>query len=229
MPGGNTRTVLHYAPFPLGLAGGAGCRIRDLDGGEYVDFLGEYSAGLFGHSHPVIRAAIDRALDGGVNLGGHTLIEARFARAVCDRFPSLERVRFTNSGTEANLMAMVTARAFTGARPDPGVSRRLPRRRVHLRRRPTIARNAPFDFLLGTYNDTPATSALIDANADRLPAIVLEPMLGGGGCIPAEPEFLSGLRACRDADRRASDPGRGDDLAAGARRPRRSAGMYDPT
>ena len=63
MPGGNTRTVLHYSPFPLGLAGGAGCRVRDLDGGEYIDFLGEYTAGLYGHSNPMIRAAIDGALD----------------------------------------------------------------------------------------------------------------------------------------------------------------------
>ena len=105
MPGGNTRTVLFYAPFPIAIARGEGCRLWDMDGAEYVDFLGEYTAGIYGHSHPVIRAAIERALDGGINLGAHNLLEARFARAVCDRF-GLERVRFTNSGTEANLMAI---------------------------------------------------------------------------------------------------------------------------
>ena len=52
MPGGNTRTVLHYAPFPLGIARGEGCRLWDLDGAEYIDFLGEYTAGIYGHSHP---------------------------------------------------------------------------------------------------------------------------------------------------------------------------------
>src|SRR5690348_10578045 len=112
MPGGNTRTVLHYAPFPLGIARGDGCRLWDLDGAEYIDFLGEYTAGLFGHSHPVIRAAVDRALNDGISFGAHNLLEARFARAVCDRF-GLERVRFTNSGTEANLMALSLARIFT--------------------------------------------------------------------------------------------------------------------
>ena len=63
MPGGNTRTVLFHEPFPLAIARGEGCRLWDADGHEYIDFLGEYTAGIYGHSHPVIRAAIDRALD----------------------------------------------------------------------------------------------------------------------------------------------------------------------
>src|ERR1700761_4270380 len=85
MPGGNTRTVLHYAPFPIAMVSAEGCRMRDADGAEYVDFLGEYTAGLYGHSHPVIRAAIDRTLNDGLSYGASNLTEARFARAVCDR------------------------------------------------------------------------------------------------------------------------------------------------
>src|SRR6201995_4270937 len=112
MPGGNTRTVLHYAPFPLAMARAERCRLWDADGHEYVDFLGEYTAGLFGHSHPVIRAAIDRALDGGISLGASNMTEARFARAMCERF-GLQRVRFTNSGTEANVLAISLGRIFT--------------------------------------------------------------------------------------------------------------------
>ena len=61
MPGGNTRTVLFYPPFPLAMARAEGCRLWDMDGAEYVDFLGEYTAGIYGHSHPVIRAAIGPA------------------------------------------------------------------------------------------------------------------------------------------------------------------------
>ena len=80
MPGGNTRTVLFHTPFPLTMARGEGCRLWDADGHEYVDMLGEYTAGLYGHSNPVIRAAIDTALDGGWNLGGHGVMEARLAR-----------------------------------------------------------------------------------------------------------------------------------------------------
>ena len=112
MPGGNTRTVLHYAPFPLAMARAEGCRLWDADGHEFVDFLGEYTAGIYGHSHPVIRKAVDGALDKGINFGASNLTEARFARAVCDRF-GLDRIRFTNSGTEANLLAISLARIFT--------------------------------------------------------------------------------------------------------------------
>ena len=70
MPGGNTRTTLHNAPFPLTVVKGAGCRLWDADGHEYIDVLGEYTAGIYGHSHPVIRKAIDKALDHGWNFAG---------------------------------------------------------------------------------------------------------------------------------------------------------------
>ena len=84
LAGGNTRTCCSYAPFPLAMARGEGCRLWDADGHEYVDLLGEYTAGLFGHSHPAIRAAIDAALDDGINLAGHNLLEARLAE-LCAR------------------------------------------------------------------------------------------------------------------------------------------------
>jgi glutamate-1-semialdehyde 2,1-aminomutase len=193
MPGGNTRTVLHYDPFPLGFTRGQGCRLWDLDGAEYVDFLGEYTAGLYGHSHPVIRAAIDTALDGGINLGGVTVIEARFARAVCARFPSIERVRFTNSGTEANLLAISVARHFTG-RPKVMVFEGGYHGGVFTFSGNGSPINAPFDFVLASYNDTAATVALIEKHGPELAVVALEPMMGGGGCIAAEPAFLRALR-----------------------------------
>jgi glutamate-1-semialdehyde 2,1-aminomutase len=194
MPGGNTRTVLHYDPFPLGFARGAGCRLWDLDGAEYVDLLGEYTAGLYGHSHPVIRAAIDAALDDGINLGGHTTTEARFARAIRDRFPAIERVRFTNSGTEANLMAISLARHFT-RRPKVMVFDGGYHGGVFTFSGGGSPINAPFAFVVAPYNDTAATLALIRAHAADLAVVVLEPMMGGGGCIAAEPDFLHALRA----------------------------------
>ncbi len=114
MPGGNTRTVLHFSPFPLTFAGGAGCRLRDIDGHGYADFLGEYSAGLYGHSNPAIQQAIRRAVEDGTVLGGPNRYEADLAAELCRRFPSVERVRFCNSGTEANLFAFQAARLATG-------------------------------------------------------------------------------------------------------------------
>ena len=84
LPGGNTRSILFHGPFPLLMARGEGCRLWDADGHGYVDLLGEYTAGLYGHSHPVIRAALDQALDGGWNLGAHGAMEAKLARLICE-------------------------------------------------------------------------------------------------------------------------------------------------
>jgi glutamate-1-semialdehyde 2,1-aminomutase len=192
MPGGNTRTVLHYAPFPLGIARGEGCRLWDLDGAEYIDFLGEYTAGIYGHSHPAIRAAVDGALDAGINFGGTNLIEARFARAVCERF-GLERVRFTNSGTEANLLAISVGRIFA-SRPKVMVFDGGYHGAVFGFAGGGSPINAPFDYVLAPYNDTAATQATIDRHASDLALVILEPMIGSGGCIAAEPEFLTMLR-----------------------------------
>ena len=80
MPGANTRTVLHYEPFPVTIARGEGAKIYDVDGHEYNDFLSEYTAGLYGHNNPVIAKAIHTALDEGVTLGGPNMTEARLAR-----------------------------------------------------------------------------------------------------------------------------------------------------
>jgi glutamate-1-semialdehyde 2,1-aminomutase len=195
MPGGNTRTVLFYPPFPLAMARAEGCRLWDMDGAEYVDFLGEYTAGLYGHSHPVIRAAVDRALDGGISMGAHNMLEAKFARAVCDRF-ALERVRFTNSGTEANLLALTLSRVFTG-RPKLMAFDGAYHGAVFTFAGGGSPVNAPFPFVLAPYNDTAATLALIEQHGPELAAVILEPMIGSGGCIPAAPEFLAALReAC---------------------------------
>src|SRR5215472_7022957 len=93
LPGGNTRSAIHVDPFTLTMTRGEGARLWDLDGHEYVDFLSEFTAGIYGHSHPAIRRALEAALAGGVNFGAHSEVEARFAAALCARFPSIKLVR----------------------------------------------------------------------------------------------------------------------------------------
>ena len=193
MPGGNTRTSLFYSPFPLALAAGDGARLTDLDGHRYVDFLGEYTAGLYGHSHPLIRAAIDQALDRGIVLGGQNETEAELAAAVVDRFPSIERVRFTNSGTEANLMAISTARAVTGRSHVMAMKGGYHGGLLYFAA-PEMPINAPFPYVIGRYNDLEGCRELIRAHADRLACVILEPMMGSAGCVPASREFLAMLR-----------------------------------
>ena len=194
MPGGNTRSVLSYGPFPTAMARGEDCRLWDVDGHEYLDLCGEYTAGLFGHSEPRIQAAVATAMANGVNLAAVGEPEVALAGILVDRFPSIELVRFTNSGTEANLMALTAARAFTGrdvilafrggyhggvlTYPMAGPSRVT----------------APFPVVLAEYNDIEATMALVRAHAGELAAIIVEPMLGSGGCIPGDPAFLAALR-----------------------------------
>jgi glutamate-1-semialdehyde 2,1-aminomutase len=192
MPGGNTRTVLHYAPFPLAMARAEGCRMWDVDGREYVDFLGEYTAGLYGHSHPVIRAALDRALDSGISLGASNMIEARFARVICERF-GLGRVRFTNSGTEANLLAISAGRIFT-RRKKVLVFNGGYHGAVFGFATGGSPINVPFDYVLAGYNDIAGTRQLIAEHAADLALVILEPMIGSGGCIAASEEFLHMLR-----------------------------------
>lgn len=193
MPGGNTRTVLYNDPFPLRVVSGHDVRIRDADGHEYLNLLGEYTAGLFGHSDPVIRAAIDGALDQGINLSAHNPHEIRLAELVCDRFPSIERVRFTNSGTEANLMAITTARHHTGRGKVMVMNDGYHGGLLYFGGG-GIPINAPYDFVLGAFNDVDRTREAIRRHAADLACILVEPMMGSAGCLPADPGFLEMLR-----------------------------------
>lgn len=193
LPGGNTRSVLFYRPFPLALAGGEGCHVHDLDGHDYIDFLSEYTAGLYGHSNPLILAAVHKALDSGIVLGGQNSMEADLAEAVVTRFPSLDRVRFTNSGTEANMMAIVAARAFTGRNKVMVMEGGYHGGVLYFAHGGTPI-NAPFDYVLGRYNDAEHCRSLIRQHASELACVILEPMQGSGGCVPAGDDFLACLR-----------------------------------
>ena len=193
LPGGNTRSVLHYDPFPLTMVRGEGAELLDLDGHRYADFLCEYSAGLFGHSDKIIRAAVHEAIDRGVVMGAPTQYERELAGLLCTRFPSIEKLRFCNSGTESNLMAITTARIVTGREKimvfdgayHGGVIKFPNGNSRH---------NVPYDFVLSEYNDVEGTAELIHQLGSELAAVVVEPILGAGGNIPGTREFLEMLR-----------------------------------
>jgi glutamate-1-semialdehyde 2,1-aminomutase len=192
MPGGNTRTVLYTAPIPLRVASAEGAVITDVDGHSYVDLLGEYSAGLYGHSHPRVIQAVGDALKTGINLGAHHGLEVNFAETVTRRF-GLDLVRFTNSGTEANMMALGAARAFTKRSKIMGVRGGYHGGTLYFAPG-GVPVNAPFDIVLAPFNDIAGTRQLITEHSSDLAALIIEPMLGGGGCLPADPDYLSMLR-----------------------------------
>ncbi|RVT96163.1 aminotransferase class III-fold pyridoxal phosphate-dependent enzyme [Rhodovarius crocodyli] len=198
LPGGNTRSVLFYTPFPTAMARGEGARLWDVDGREYTDLLGEYTAGLFGHSEKRILDAVKMALDNGINLASVGVAEGQLAAILCGRFPSLDMVRFTNSGTEANMMALAGARGFTGL-SDVMVARGGYHGGVMTFGSEKNAVNVPLPLHFMDYNDAEGAAASIRALKGRLGAVLVEPMLGSGGCIPASRAFLAALReACTE-------------------------------
>ena len=199
MPGGNTRTTLHNSPFPLTVVRGEGCRLWDADGHVYIDVLGEYTAGIYGHSHPVIRAAVDRALNHGWNYGGRNENEARLAKLIADRMPSIDLVRFTNSGTEGNVMALAGARVFAQRN---GRTRATKVMVFHGGYHGGVLYfvsggspvNIPYDFIVAPYNDIEGTRTLLAEHGEELFAVLLEPMQGSHGCLPGDVGFLKMVR-----------------------------------
>lgn len=190
LPGGSTRTILHHAPFPLTFVSGEGGTLTDADGHTYVDLVGDYTAGLLGHSEKRVHAAVAEALATNTSVGGVHPAEIRFAELVCNRFGH-QRVRFTNSGTEANLMAITLARIVTG-RSMILVMYGGYHGGVFYYSHGNAPGNAPFPTIIAPYNNLEGCEELINEYALDLAAVIVEPMLGSG-CVPADARFLSGL------------------------------------
>ncbi|EXJ82758.1 hypothetical protein A1O3_06573 [Capronia epimyces CBS 606.96] len=209
LPGGNTRTVIYTPPFPLTFSGGKDATLTTVDGDVYVDFLGEFSAGIYGHSNARIKKAVVEALDAGWNLGGHGVYEKLLAAKVVERFrPSgIELVRFTNSGTEANTMAVATALHVTGrtkvlvfTSAFHGSTFVFPK--APMKSTTTANLNLPHEFVLAPFNNMAETQAIVAAlPAQSLAAIMVEPVQGSGGCRPATREFMHYLRQTADEQR----------------------------
>lgn len=194
LPGGNTRTVIYTPPYPLTIAKGEGAFLWDIDGHRYTDFLGEYTAGLFGHSHPALRDAIARGVERGLSLGGHNSDEAKLARLIVDRFPSIDLVRFTNSGTEANIMAITAAIGFTKRTRIVVFEGAYHGSVLRYPAGEKPASNAPYEVEILPYNDVDAATEFFTRSGQDVAAVLIEPMMGSAGCIPAAPEFLRALR-----------------------------------
>jgi glutamate-1-semialdehyde 2,1-aminomutase len=193
MPGGNTRTTLHYSPFPVCIRTAEGSRVTDLDGHSYIDFINEYTAGVLGHSEPAVKAALTQAIADGLTLGGPSIYEHELAAIISSRFTSMERLRFCNSGTEANLLALATARTVTG-RSKVLVFDGAYHGSLLYFSHGASPLNMPIPFLSTPYNDTEAAVRLIERHAQELAAVLVEPLQGGAGAIPGDRTFMAALR-----------------------------------
>ncbi len=210
IPGGVNSPVRAFRALgitPPFIERGHGSHLYDVDGNEYIDYVGSWGPLIFGHAHPKILAAIRRTLDKGTSFGAPTELELEMAEKLCQMVPSVEMVRMVNSGTEAAMSAVRLARGATGrdaiikfegcyhghgdsflikagsgaltfGSPDsPGVPTKL-----------------ASDTLTARYNDLASVEAIFDANADRVAAVIVEPVAGNMGVIPPAPGFLQGLR-----------------------------------
>ncbi len=193
LPGGNTRTTVHFSPFPLYIARGEGSRIVDADGHGYIDFVNEYTAGVFGHSNPLIAATISRTIVQGLNFGAPTEHEVKLSAELRKRFPAMELLRFCNSGTEANLLAIATARAVSG-KDAIMVFNGAYHGSVFYFSHGASPLNMPFPVVTSTFNDPEKAASDIAKHAARLAAVIVEPMQGGAGALPATSEFITVLR-----------------------------------
>ncbi|ORY24224.1 pyridoxal phosphate-dependent transferase [Naematelia encephala] len=198
MPGGGSRHTISVDPFPLFITGGKGHYVTDIDGHEYLDLAGDMVSGLYGKNNPIIRDAIVAALDSGIQLGMHSQKEAEFANLIRERLPSMELIRYANSGTEAGMISILAAMHYTkrskvvmfrnGYHGGIITGFKLPPDG------PAVLR-VPFDFVFCPYNDLEKTREIVKSIADDAACIIVEPMQGAGGCIAGTPEFLRGLRS----------------------------------
>jgi glutamate-1-semialdehyde 2,1-aminomutase len=194
MPGGSTRTTVYTAPYPPYIAEGRGISIRDVDGNVYRDFLGNYTALILGHAHPAVVEAVEAQIRRGSAFAAPTQTEIELAEEIRSRLPSMERLRFTNSGTEATMFAIRVARAFTG-RPLIATFERA----YHGTHDAVVSGPGVPDAVRALTLELPWGNAdgverAIRGRERDLAAILIEPVQGAGGIRAADPAFLAFLR-----------------------------------
>lgn len=193
LPGGDSRSTLFYSPYPAVLVRGDGCRVVDLDGNRLLDLTGNHSVLIHGYGSPIVTEAIRRQIELGSCFPGPTEVQLRFARHVVERIGSLERVRFTNSGTEAVMMAVRAARRFTGRRKIAKLEGGY-----HGTAEDVMGSGHP-DLVILPADDADAAVALLERHAAELAATLVEPVQGSAGMLALDVEYL---RALREATRR---------------------------
>ena len=182
--------------------------VFDVDGHGYIDYLGSWGPMILGHAHPSVVEAIRQAAERGTSYGAPCPAEVELAERVVRAMPSIERVRFVSSGTEATMSALRLARGFTGrdkivkfegcyhghadallAAAGSGVAT------LAIPGSPGVPAGTVADTLLAPYNDGPAVSALFDRHDREIAAVIVEPIAGNMGCVAPLPGFLAHLRS----------------------------------
>jgi glutamate-1-semialdehyde 2,1-aminomutase len=210
MPGGVNSPVRAFKAVggePVVMAYGKGSHLWDVDGNEYVDYVGSWGPLILGHAHPSVVQIVQKAAERGTSFGATTELEVELARLVCGMVPSIERVRFVNSGTEATMSALRVARAFTGrdsiekfvggyhchndallAKAGSGVAT------LGLPDSAGVPASFTAETLLAPWNDREALTQLFDARGAEIAALICEPVPANMGLVPPDDGFLPFLR-----------------------------------
>lgn len=210
MPGGVSSPVRAFKSVggqPIVFDRVKGSRIWDVDGNEYIDYVGTWGPAICGHAHPDVLAALSAALEKGTSFGAPCRLENVLAEMVIDAVPSIEMVRFVNSGTEACMAVLRLMRAYTQrekvikfsgcyhghadmflVQAGSGVAT------LGLPDSPGVPKSATSSTLTAPYNDLDAVKALFEQYPGEISGVILEPVVGNSGFIPPAPGFLQGLR-----------------------------------
>lgn len=210
-----SRGPANYGEYPLFIERGAGARLWDVDGNEYLDWMMAYGALPLGHAHPRVVEAIAEAASGGTLFAAATEIEVEVAEILRGMIPGAERVRFANTGTEAVMAAIRLARGFTGrpkfikfeghyhgwyddflvnAHPQMVASLGHPRDPVKIADSSGLNRRALDDTVVVPWNDLQAVERALENHRGQIAAILSEPIMANMGVIPPAPGYLAGLR-----------------------------------
>jgi glutamate-1-semialdehyde 2,1-aminomutase len=192
---------------PVVIARGEGPYVYDVDGNRYIDYVCSWGPLILGHAHPAVVEAVRRAAERGTSYGAPTEAEAELAQIIVEAVPSIELLRFVNSGTEATMSALRLARAFTGrdkivkfegcyhghadgllVQAGSGVAT------LGLPDSPGVPASYAQETLVARFNDVPSVEALFDRHGDAIAAVIVEPVAGNMGVVPPQPGFLEALR-----------------------------------
>ena len=213
LPGGSSRSTSYFDPYPAFMDHGEGRYIYDVDGNRYLDFMINATSLILGHAHPLVVSALQEQAARGTGFSGPTEAQIKLAKILCDRIPSVDTIRFTSSGTEGTLNAVRAARAFTGrhkiAKFEGGYHGSHEYASVSVRPRaeqldpdgPTSIPEFPGqppsvagDVFVLPYNNLAASERIIRVHKDDLACVIMEAVASLFGYLPANPDFLQGIR-----------------------------------
>lgn len=210
IPGGVNSPVRAFHSVkmnPIFIAEGKGSKVTDVDGNQYIDYIGSWGPLILGHAHPQVVEAIKKVAEKGTSFGAPTVLETEMAKMVVERMPSVEIVRMVNSGTEATMSALRLARAYTGRqkivkfegcyhghsdslliKAGSGVAT------FGLPDSPGVLEQTAQHTLTAPYNDLESIQLAFERFGDDIAAVIVEPVAGNMGVVPPQPGFLEGLR-----------------------------------